>query len=775
MVKVCSGRWAAPCVVFCVGVSLAFLLGSSALAPAAAQTAPASDLVALFNPVDDLGQDLVPLSEFVQSSVGLSQTLHVRAELFGSTPEVLRIAEFHPATQTVRLYVPAAVVLQDGLGQPLPFAEFTHTTVSGQAFLVVVHPLLTNRFAGGVGMVTHWKRDATGSDGSWSMGATDGITDVDIVNGQYTQTQVGGEDMPPALPPTPYFWNSAEYSFFEDSTGSHSEAMVPSYERYMAEDWSLKAYTKLAMIRFSDRVRAYCGIPIGFRNYTDDSEPLAEQDRLVDDDLPIFQLLANYVVTFDDPAHEGSENCLASFILPPHWSSTASPGHPVLFNSGYDTTSVLRFSNSGKVFFSTLADVYLANPNHKVVGVLTNGGGARSTVGVHGSAIHTMNKLFAEVTGPLALDLNTIVSSGFSRGGTAELALWGHPDLDPSLRVVFMLTSSPITYPADTLLRYANPTYALVQTGLQESTGYTASITTGWENPDQAGQTGPELAAYNLLGTTAPELFDATQASGSSTFVQNLKDRGTTVLFKTGTHDPTKPFAHMVSYIEKLEQFQVPYRFDVEFRLGHKSTQPYPREADLLQWAIDGLPLTDGGIHYHHPAPGDELGTPITHEFEALRAPVVVEAPLVTELGARSTFSIVGPPGMLFLVQVQHLGEPAWLNQIILPLNPQNRPLLLTMGVLTSAAPWSPVASFTHDAVASNDPVDLGPWEYQTYYMVPGESLRVLTSETSVPPSNPVFDNWPSFYVGSPTGPARFSVDSRTGGVSEDTLFHPDS
>ncbi len=770
------------------GVATALLVAALAT-PAAAQLAPLpvapppkSPPAQLFVPTDASGADLVPLSEFGHGAQGEVVTLHVRASILDALGGGLLVAERDGAD--VALHPPVAVASGASPAQAAPFALVRHVVRARTADVVVVHRDLVNRFdhapgAPDVGMVTHFR---DGGDGAWTPGWTDGVERWTVDDTGIVLVPNGTGFEPP--PGSPYFWNSEGFPLFIDSTGSHGEALVPGWERYIGEDWSPRAVDKLYAMWWSDVFRATSGIPTAFRNVVDTTTPLELQTGLVDEGLPVFQLLHNHVVRYDDGINPGSENSLASFFFPPGWVADPDEPYPVVFNSGYDTgSSVFRPSGAGGQVVNAVADAWLGDPDRKALGIWSNGGGHRATVTLQDSAIHNLNRLFDDASAAFGASRSRIVSTGFSRSATAELRLWSHPLLAPDLSAEAILAVTPVNFPGDDLANHVNGTFRLLQLGVQEATGWADAWMPGWTAPDWPHPDGMELASQVLLGTTDPTTYDQANASGAPSAVARLAERGTTVVLQTGTHDISRPFSHVLRYVAALQAHEVPYRFDVLYRLGHGSSRPYPTESDLLRLVFDGASLSgdDLGTHYHHPGvPPDELKPLVTHEFDPPRAPVFLEAPLRAAQGATTTWSVVGPPGTLFFLLVDALDPTGWQLQrpIIAPLADGLPPLSLLGGTLHALPPApDPALEMTARTFRVPTPAAAaGPWEVLLYYSVDGLSVGVLTAETSAPASvdgsSLLWDTWPVFEVVEDET-LGVAVEGRTGGASEDLALHP--
>src|SRR6185503_4531908 len=186
------------------------LIGSSASATGAGP----SSATAVFVP-----NDRVPLSEFKYKS-GSSVTLHV-------DPEILAWISVHSGT------VKVCILKQNGT---LQFVNPTSTNpTTGEVTLtnsllagscVVVSSSLKQCLTVGTpSIVTHWDASLNGGRGGQSVGATDGLStlDLDVSNEVLVVTGDGigntNENWPDVYPPDPYAFASDLHALFSDGSG----------------------------------------------------------------------------------------------------------------------------------------------------------------------------------------------------------------------------------------------------------------------------------------------------------------------------------------------------------------------------------------------------------------------------------------------------------------------------------------------------------------------------------------------------------------------------
>ena len=433
-------------------------------------------------------------------------------------------------------------------------------TPAANVELVVVSDALVNSFP----VVTHWNAALNppvgggAPRGGQQVGASDGIkiADYDPVAGKKSS---GGDTFLNTNPTyaTPagfrYFYASDKYALFSDGTegatapsGPYaSDAKVPGFERYMAENYSYIAVSDLRAIQRSDSSRARNGLPIAHRNHPTAFDTHAPATSQLQHGLPIFQLVHCFVVEYDDPAIDGSESSLASFLVPPMWSKTPEVKYPVLFNSFYDINGS-TFGAPGNIFVSVLGALYTLD-RRKAVGIFHNGGGAFATQSLQPSGGANVKKLFAKATDLLGIDRDEVVIAGGSRGGSSGLYYASNP-VNNGFTARYVISENPQTYPGDTLDRFATPSYSLVHLGVVQATGVRKSWRAEWSDPT-TGFSGAELAAFNMTGTEDFSDIDNFLACGSPGFVSQMAAEGTKVLLRLGTHDNTTCFAHMSQYI----------------------------------------------------------------------------------------------------------------------------------------------------------------------------------------------------------------------------------
>ena len=777
----------------------AVALASAALAlfalsgPSRAQGGTPSNPHALFVPGDE-----VPLSQFVAGSSGTPATLNVR-------PAILEWLVTHSHPIQVAEYDGSTVTKVAAATYNVPAGTVTHTP-SADAALVVVSSVLVNDFP----IVTHWNsslnaRGGVGGlpRGGQQLGASDGIAtlDYDPVSGTTTSSGdswLNGNAGHAHATGGKYYFATDKYALFSDGTettpfrdGEPADQLVPDYERYVEENYSSTAITDLHAVWMSDHIRELTNLPVAHRNHPTAFDTGAPATSQIQEGLPLFQIVHCYVVPYDDPAVTGAENSLATFVLPPFWNDNPEVDYPVLFNSFYGIHGT-TFSSTGAGFIKALGELYTLD-GHRAVGIFHNGGGATPAQSLQGSGVHNVRMLFDFAETNLSVDVDSVVVTGGSRGGSSGLHYSSNPDpLTNGFTAQYVICENPEAYVGDLLDRFVNPSYGLVTTGVSSSTGYRKSWKDGWVDPNTA-RTGAEQAAYVLTGTDNFATIDATLSNGSSPFITQLAAEGCRVVLRLGTHDCTKPFLHMTELIEAMVGAGVPLRVELGHRLGHA----YPTglaidERELLNRVIDqNLTLATGLFHYRPLSEQDELDF-VGNAFSPAHAPVLLESPHLVALGQDHTHVITGPPGADYQIWTAQIDETEWLAKVN-PASDVTTPMMLFSGTLPLATGGVSMTSAVHTYAMPPGPsnVNGGPWRLEVRYRLFGASTwTVLTGrkasggvhgETSAPEGSydagthgvtETYDLVPVMYQIIPTTSPQVNgldLDGRTGGLDEDS------
>ncbi len=643
-------------------------------------------------------------------------------------------------------------------------------------------------------IVTHWDQSKNGGRGGRQSGARDGIMRIVVQNPAVGFALLGASRIynfnpafaDPAGVDQPYFFRTNDYALFSDGTESQglpgvapSDALVPAYERYIAENWSLVAPSDMAAIWLSDWLRSEWGLPIAHKNQPValDASQWGPKKALAG--LPLLQLVHGHEVRGGDryPDIPGSEDSLATFVLPPFWKKVPGDRYPILFNGYYDLNAS-TFLALGPVFLDRIAAEFVER-DRQAIGVLWNGGGARVAHTFQRSAYDNGAQLLWEAASMLSGDRHRVVAAGTSRGGNTALLLaanpyypalptpqWpgGHPF---AYTVRFALADVPHLRLGDNIQRFSNPTYAFVQNQLRESTGYQRAWEPLWVQPT-TGESAAALAQRTLFGTSDTAAIDAALVPDSAPMVAQLVERGTGVVLRAGTHDFSRPFFHASAYVDTLRAAGVPVEFEIHHRFGHQLENTI---VPTLGTLVDKLFAKDYSIadttEHRRPSLTDPA---IAEPFTPGLMPPILEAPLEAGWAQPVTFTVHGPVGAHYQVRICP-ADPVTLACLL----PQSLPFLF--GILTPerAGASQGVAVHEIDFATMGLPVPVVPqtWRAELSYSLDagqtfGPPLAALASSLfggdPLLPTMAVFTLHPLPVLGAHIG-------TRTGGLGADGDF----
>ncbi|MEW6214879.1 MAG: T9SS type A sorting domain-containing protein, partial [Nitrospirota bacterium] len=415
-----------------------------------------------------------------------------------------------------------------------------------------------------------------------------------------------------------------KYALFDN------DADVPSYERYVGENYAIYKIADRYAIWFSDEVLRSTGFPVIHRNY-----PL--QSPLLHN-VPVFQVIHAWLI-----ATEQDKSSLATFLVPPFWpESMPQEGYPVLFSGHYDINSN-SFVENGPIIIQVVGEV-LNSGKGSALGILWNGGGASGPGTMQRSAYDNAAILFEMARDSLKINPNAIITFGGSRGGFTALAMAANP-YHNNYRAVYALAYGPPVKGGEHLQRFQNTCYPRLMHCNDVTTGYSYSWRLGWKDPI-TGMSGRELYRYNLVGTIDYAYMDSFLFPASPFHLQALKDKGTRVLLSIGTHDAFMPLPLYFKYMDGLQKHEIPVRFEIFYRWGHTVSASIP---DYLTYCLESILNGDtlnfpiGTFHYrrlNNDNPNE------CEEFFPAYQPIVLEAPKACAKPETVTISIIGDEGL---------------------------------------------------------------------------------------------------------------------------------
>lgn len=501
-----------------------------------------------------------------------------------------------------------------------------------------VSPMLLNDFP----IVTHWDQSLNSGKGSFRLGASDllGIVDIDPITNQPIEETYVEEKEPSGDSPS-YYYNVKDYALFE------GDAKVPSYERYVGENYAINKITDRYAIWVSDTVLKKTGFPVVHRNY-----PLQLQSLL--HNAPVFQVIHAWLI-----ADKPDKPSLATFILPPFWpDSMPQRGYPVLFNGGYDIHGSC-FYRCGNMIMSIIGEVFNSGKGSGI-GILWNGGGARASRTVQRSAYDNAAILFDVAKDSFKINPEAIITFGGSRGGSTALRVAANPYYN-NYKVVYALAWHPAVKVGEHGEKFQNTSYPALMRAIDWTTGYFYAWRLDWRDP-VTGLSGRELHGYNLVGTTDYAYIDDFLTPASPFHLQALKNKGTRVLLNVGTHDVIMPFTLYFKYVKGLQDYGIPVRFEIFYRWGHTLRENVP---DYLKYCLEDVlsgntsSFPSGTFHYRRK---DNDNPYKWEEFFPAYQPIFLEAPKACAKPGSISISIIGGKGIHYNLELWKIDDSLWKN-----------------------------------------------------------------------------------------------------------------
>jgi hypothetical protein len=520
-------------------------------------------------------------------------------------------------------------------------------------------------------------------------------------------------------------------AIFDDGSGNTVSA--PAYETYSGENYSLLAVDDLAAIQLSDFIRSRHGWPVVHHNAPIGSAPLGSQ---VQDDVPFVQLVHTRIVDnpndpASNPAIAGNrrDDSIATFVLPPGWDRAVG-NYPVLFN-GFYGLHASTFGIPGQRMINSLC-TWRSQSQNIAIGVLWNGGGEAFCQTMQESAYYNVSELMDYVGQTFAADIQRVVMTGGSRGGTTAMAMAANP-VPHNYRVRYVLSNNGQFYPESAIDDFYTPTYKLLDQVI--------------DSLSLASSTPQATAKSVLLGTPGQTTISiADRSNGEDRVLTTLAQNRTKVLISCGTHDFSRPFVHVTRLIDKIGQLGVGNHFAVGlyYRFGHGiGSQTTLSPVDLLDAVIapQAPPFPSGVFHYRRDANGD------IEEFQPTNQPLVVEWP-----------DFIGPNQLL---DVSMTGEPG--ASVQLAYAPLTNPTA-TVALPPLTLPANGEARITVPLGPAGEPFNPGTG-------IPGEIFSIQTAYNTVPVLDAASPFGPLMYVDFLNPQGFVSAGGVTGGVANDLSY----
>lgn len=750
--------------------------------PESPDTAAPRSTTKLFVP-----ETLVPLSQFARKDASTALTLTVAPEIL-SWVKSTAIALGHDPLDHLFVAVESGGSITFGLPEDWTRATTGAVTLSANVAgdCVVVSDLLLHDPA----VVTHWLATANGGRGGQDLGARDGLLIWDYrydaatsshglatypavgPNGPILNTDPAWGNPPGGVSSHPYKFASDRIALFSDGSAVHENEATPAYERYIGETYSWSSYTPLAAIWLSDRARELTGFPIAHRSHPTafagfGGPPDPRPGQRVANDLPVFQVVHGYLVNPEPsvPA-PGYQRSLATFILPPGWTSLApADTHPVLFHGFYDINDD-TFQGEGLHFVQTLAKLHKQVPSRNVVGLLWNGGGAVACHTMHRSAFDNAARLFDDAAILLRANKRLMVFIGSSRGATTALEIASNPYRSTApakydYRAVLVDVRAPQVRMGTTATNFITASYPAFLVAVDNYTGYLGSWQASWREPPALAEGFASVLLRNLFGTSNAAFVDQALSIDSPPFRLGLRQAGTGVVLRIGTNDSNGPSALLAQYCNHLRAelpSGIPVLCQIFYRFGHKVPDAQPDRATLLNMAIDGIPLTDKDEFFAT----DPEDYRIPRRIAPSHVPLAVELPATVGFGQAHTWAFLGEPGAHVRVRVrQVVGTPCFTQPFVV--GPEQ-----AFSVTLAAEPGDRFGTAWLDPTPLLPQLTPGPWWYEVDYDFDADGTfdRTLGYGDVALPGVEV----PEFCV-EPDETLGTTYDQRTNGVAEDQRF----
>jgi hypothetical protein len=461
---------------------------------------------------------------------------------------------------------------------------------------------------------THWDSDLSEP----KLGASGGLGTIDACNKKITRTLDWDSDSPT------YFYPPSKKIFA-------NQALTPSLENYVGMSYSLYHVTERATALLSSNCIKRTGFGVLFRN------PGSE----VFDDVPFYQVISNI------PLSSNGHPSLASVILPPGWIRDSDPC-PLIFCGFYDTNSNVFYSHGLEAMeaLKSLND----ETGRLALAVMWNGGGAEACMTVQPSAHEGMNTVFQMMKERFNADTSMAISCGSSRGGVTALHAAANPSPAYTLKAAVACNPPMHFSEAEKLSPYTFPLHFAIQ---ESCTGWKMAHGSTWKHPE-THEDPQDILSKNLTGLS-PEETRAILGAESPSWMGEIKKKDPYIYLQAGTQDYMAPLYPQVRFAETAKKLGLKLRFELAFRAGHYYIEsPFSIAARLMASFLSDAPLPEEGVFLNSKKEGPAFN------YQPYDGPFPVFASYPKEIPAGFPYSIelFGPPGSLFKVSIQRLGDP---------------------------------------------------------------------------------------------------------------------
>lgn len=511
-------------------------------------------------------------------------------------------------------------------------------TTGKKGTFTVVSKAFVNDFP----VVTHWNQELNNGRGGFCEGACDapGYLDIDPESEEIkSERPIYDSD-----PKSPYTFLTGEYAFFAGEENGEN-MKVPDYECYIGENYSLSRVSDRLAVWISNKVLEETGYPVVYANCPNYNTK---------EGYPAFQVINNYIIPIG-----GKKPSLATFILPPYWTTEPPKPYPVIFSGFYDNNE--NFYQSIGLPFLSIIGRLIKEGTGAAIGIVWNGGGSIGTRTYQHSAFRNLSELFAVAADCFVADIYSIVAVGGSRGGMTALIASGNPYYD-NYRIKYAVCYNPIIRFGENGAGAANPTCPLVYAALSEDTGYKYSWMKNWKEP-QIHLNGEELLLCNLFGVLDRDIANNVLSPASGNFVKSLKEKGVKIFLCVGTHDAFATKNSIIDFSEDLLRNGVQVHLQIGYRFGHNNcTDLYGHAEDFLRKILLEEEVELKGVSHYKRLNNKPEEWEKAEKFMPAHQPVFFEGLKRVAHGDRAVINIVGGEGMGYNLKLFKIDDSAWLE-----------------------------------------------------------------------------------------------------------------
>ncbi len=374
-----------------------------------------------------------------------------------------------------------------------------------------------------------------------------------------------------------YTYNNTDYALFTDPN-----QLVPEFEKWIGENFSLYGVDRLAQMKFADEVIRRTGFPVVHRKIHSWFNGGAYYPH---QNAPIFQVMhhwltireENSVMLNDDPN-------LASFIFGPNWKwldeqQRAQEPHFAFYENFYDINMNI-FIKDGLDYIEAMGNVFDNYSGKTSVAIFSEGGCSMGCRNLHISYKKNLPWLMQQAHWVTGADIYNLVAQGDSRGGAGVLnALGNEYNYDSNgnnawYRIKYAMAINPPVKLGDLVHDFARPPYLGISIAMFEDTGYKFAHVPGWSEPN-TGKSGSQLTAESLAGSYDRTVLNNLSPGSNLNYIQ---DTDTQLYITTGTHDGWFSQAVTNKFFQELLDFnqaqtqpedKISFEYLISYRGGH--------------------------------------------------------------------------------------------------------------------------------------------------------------------------------------------------------------